>query len=84
MPSDGRIDQTFLFAKLTIGDGQICLLYSPILKLLGQFMVSLVIFGNDHDSRCILIQTVNDTRSDDTIDPSKILTIIEERIDQSA
>jgi hypothetical protein len=27
---------------------------------------------------------VNDTRSDDTIDPSKILTIIEERIDQGA
>ena len=84
MSSDGRVDQTFLFAELTIGDGQICLLYGPILKLFGQFMVSLVIFSNDHYSRCILIQTVNDTRSDDTIDPSKILTIIEERIDQGA
>jgi hypothetical protein len=63
MSSDGRIDQTFLFTELTIGNGQINLFYGAVFKLIGQLMICLIVFGDDHDTGSIFIQTVDNTWS---------------------
>jgi hypothetical protein len=55
MSSDRRIDQTFLLAKLTIRDGQVDFFNRSIPKLLGQLMISLIVFGNDHHAGGIFI-----------------------------
>jgi hypothetical protein len=84
MSSNSRIDQTFFLSELPIGDGQIDFLYSAILKLLDQLLISLIILRDNHHPGCILIQAVNDAWPQDTVNSTKVVTMVEEGIDQRA
>lgn len=84
MSSNRRIDQAFILAELTIGDGQIDLFHCAVFELLGQLMIGLIIFGNDHHARRILIQTMDDPRPQGSINPAKVFTMMEKCVDQRA
>jgi hypothetical protein len=65
-----------------MSDGEIHFLHDPILELLCQVTVGRIVLGHHHDAGGIFIETMNNARSQHTIDPGKILAVIHQGIDQ--
>jgi hypothetical protein len=77
MSSDGRINQAFILAEFSVDNGQIDFFYGPVLKLFGQVMKSLILFGDDHHAGGIFVQSMHNPRPYDAIDTREIFAIIE-------
>jgi hypothetical protein len=84
MSSDGGINEAFFLTESSIRNGRIDFVHSPVFKLLGQMVKSLVLFGNNHDAGSILIQSVHNAWPQDAINPGEIFTMIKKGIDQCA
>src|SRR4030042_2184092 len=65
-------------------NSQIDLINSSVFKLFYQMLESFVIFRGDHHPGGILIQSVHDARSQDTVNPGEVLTMMKKGIDQCA
>ena len=81
---NGRVNETFILDELSIDKSEIDFIDGAGFKLFSQLMKSFVIFGNDHDSRSILIQPMDNSRPQDTVDPSEVFTMIKKGVDQCA
>ena len=46
--------------------------------------MSLIVLRTNHDPRGILIETMHDARPDDAVDARKVVTVMQQRIDQRA
>jgi hypothetical protein len=82
MPSDGSIDQTFILLKNSMSNGKIDLLHEAILELSGQLVKSLIILGDDHHAGSLPVETVDDARSQHTVNSSEVFAMMEKCINQ--
>jgi hypothetical protein len=82
MSSNIGVNEAFLFAEDSMGDGEIRFLHDPILELFCEVTVGLIILGYHHDPGSPFIQAMDNSRSQYAIDPGKILAVIHQGIDQ--
>ena len=71
MSSDRGIDDAFFFGNIAVDQGPVGSMRRMGLDLLGKPFVSLIGLRGDHDTGRVLIQTMNDTRPDNAVDPGQ-------------
>ncbi len=84
MPADRRLDLPRLGWKVAEDERQIFFLDCSSLKLPGQIFLGLGSFGDDHGSRSIFIEPVNNSGPDLSADGAQIRAVMEQRIDEGA
>ena len=79
--SDGAINDPPLPIDLAPHQGEILFADPPLLELPGYLVKGLSVLGDDHDTRSILVQSVDNPRAPFPSNPLEIRTVIEEGVD---
>ena len=64
MYTQGSVDAVGIQFGSAMYDGHVFLLHGTIFKLAGDFPLSLIVFGHDHNASGVAVQSVYDTGSE--------------------
>ena len=84
MPSNGKVNRSFILVERPLSNGKVGLVNGPILELPDELLIGLIVFRNHHHSGGLFVQTVDDPRPEHPIDSAKIPAVMDQGIDQRA
>ena len=82
MTADVALDDACLLADVAADDGPVDAVRRLCADLFREVEMRRVVLGRDHDARRVLVEAVDDARTDLTVDAGEILAVIEQCIDE--